>query len=230
MFTTRDFLVMAKPKKSVVSPRKMPAQDRSRAMVELILEAAARVLVKDGYEAFTTNRVAERAGVSVGSLYQYFPNKGALLGELMRRHMAELEHRFEAILADAADRPLAETVRALIEASVRAHLIDPELHRVLSEEVPHLGAVDWRDDFGKRCAERVRAVLEQRRSELAVGNLDLAVYLVTTTTETAVHDAVATRPEDLRSGALADELTRMIVSYLTGKPLAARRPMRAAAE
>jgi len=199
-------------------------------MVELILEAAARVLVKDGYEAFTTNRVAERAGVSVGSLYQYFPNKGALLGELMRRHMAELEHRFEAILADAADRPLAETVRALIEASVRAHLIDPELHRVLSEEVPHLGAVDWRDDFGKRCAERVRAVLEQRRSELAVGNLDLAVYLVTTTTETAVHDAVATRPEDLRSGALADELTRMIVSYLTGKPLAARRPMRAAAE
>jgi len=230
VFTTRDFLVMAKPKKSVVSPRKMPAQDRSRAMVELILEAAARVLVKDGYEAFTTNRVAERAGVSVGSLYQYFPNKGALLGELMRRHMAELEHRFEAILADAADRPLAETVRALIEASVRAHLIDPELHRVLSEEVPHLGAVDWRDDFGKRCAERVRAVLEQRRSELAVGNLDLAVYLVTTTTETAVHDAVATRPEDLRSGALADELTRMIVSYLTGKPLAARRPMRAAAE
>jgi AcrR family transcriptional regulator len=221
---------MGKAKKSLTSPRKTPAQDRSRAMVEVILDAAARILVKDGYEAFTTNRVAERAGVSVGSLYQYFPNKESLLGELMRRHMMELEQGFEAILADASDRPLAETVRALIEASVRAHLVDPELHRVLSEEVPHLGALDWRDDFNTRCAERVRDVLEHRRSELAVGNLDLAVYLVTRTTETAVHDAVASRPADLRSGALADELTRMIVSYLTGKPLAVRRAMRAAAE
>lgn len=199
-------------------------------MVEVILDAAARILVKDGYEAFTTNRVAEKAGVSVGSLYQYFPNKESLLGELMRRHMVELERGFEAVLADATGRPLAEIVRALIEASVSAHLIDPELHRVLSEEVPHLGAMDWRDDFTKRCADRVHAVLEQRRGEIAIGNLDLAVYLVTRTTETAVHDAVASRPNDLRSGALADELTRMIVSYLTGKPLAIRRAIRAAAE
>ena len=199
-------------------------------MVEVILDAAARILVKDGYEGFTTNRVAERAGVSVGSLYQYFPNKESLLVELMRRHMRELESGFEAILADASDRPLAETVRALIEANVRAHLVDPELHRVLSEEVPHLGALDWRNEFGERCTERVHAVLEQRRSELAVTNLDLAVYLVTGITETAIHDAVASRPHDLRSGALADELTRMIVSYLTGKPLALRRAMRAAAE
>src|SRR5262245_5732905 len=121
---------MAKAKKSVVTPRKTPAQDRSRAMVEVILDAAARVLVKDGYGAFTTNRVAEKAGVSVGSLYQYFPNKESMLAELMRRHMRELERGFEAILADAAERPLAETVRALIEATVRAHLLDPELHRV----------------------------------------------------------------------------------------------------
>lgn len=199
-------------------------------MVEVILDAAARVLVKDGYGAFTTNRVAEKAGVSVGSLYQYFPNKESMLAELMRRHMRELERGFEAILADAAERPLAETVRALIEANVRAHLLDPELHRVLSDEVPHLGALDWRNEFGMRCAARVHTVLEQRRSELAISNLDLAVYLVTGLTETAVHEAVATRPADLRSGALAEEVTRMIVSYLTGKPLATRRPVRAAAE
>jgi AcrR family transcriptional regulator len=221
---------MAKAKKSSVIPRKTPAQDRSRAMVEVILDAAARILIGDGYESFTTNRVAEKAGVSVGSLYQYFPNKESLLGELMRRHMQELEHGFEAILMSASDRPLAETVRALVEASVRAHLVDPDLHRVLSEEVPHLGALDWRHEFNARCAERVRSLLEQRRSELAVGDLGLAVYLVTRTTETAVHDAVASRPEDLRSGALADELTRMIVSYLTGKSLPARRAVRAAAE
>jgi AcrR family transcriptional regulator len=221
---------MGKAKKSIVIPRKMPAQDRSRATVDVILDAAARILVKDGYEGFTTNRVAEKAGVSVGSLYQYFPNKESLLGELMRRHVLELERGMEAITAGAAKRPLADTIRALIEDNVRAHLVDPELHRVLSEEVPHLGSLDWRNAYGDRCTRRVRDMLERRRDELAIGDLDLAVYLVTRAVETAVHDAVTHRPADLQSGALAEELTRMIVSYLTGKPLAARKPYRAAAE
>src|SRR5262249_12490072 len=159
-----------------------------------------RILVKDGYEGFTTNRVAEKAGVSVGSLYQYFPNKESLLGELMRRHMVELEHGFEAIVANGAGRPLAETVRALIEHSVKSHLVDPDLHRVLSEGVPHLGAVDWRDGYSERCNNRVRDIFDERRSELAVADLDLAVYLVTRTVETAVHDAIAQRADDLRSG------------------------------
>ncbi|MBI1210969.1 MAG: TetR family transcriptional regulator [Alphaproteobacteria bacterium] len=229
-FTTRNSGRMAKAKKSGVSPRKMPAQDRSRATVELILDAAARILVKGGYNAFTTNRVAERAGVSVGSLYQYFPNKESLLGELMRRHVAELERGLAAITADAAKRPIADTVRALIEESVRAHLIDPELHRVLSEEVPHLGSLDWRHAYEARCTQRVREFLEARRSELSVTDLDLAIYLVTRTVETAVHDAVGHRAEDLRSGALAEELSRMITVYLTGKAPAVRRPLKVAAE
>ncbi len=221
---------MAKLKKTSANPRKAPAQDRSRATVDVILDAAARILVKGGYAAFTTNRVAETAGVSVGSLYQYFPNKESLLGELMRRHVEELERGMVAITADAAKRPLAETIRALIEDNVRAHLVDPALHQVLSEEVPRLGPLDWRIAYGSRAAMRVRAALETRRSELAVGDLDLAVYLVTGAVESAIHDAVADRPDDLRSGALTEELTRMIVGYLTGKPLSARRSLRAAAE
>ncbi len=208
----------------------MPAQDRSRATVEVILDAAARILVKDGYEAFTTNRVAERAGVSVGSLYQYFPNKEALLGELMRRHVRDLELGMEAIAADAEGRPLAEIIRALIEDNVRSHLLDPELHRVLSEEVPHLGSADWRSGHEERCKRMVHNLLEGRRGELAVANLDLAVYLVKQTVHTAVHDAVSQRPDDLRSGALAEELSRMVVTYLTGKAPSARRPLKAAAE
>ena len=229
-FTTRNRSIMAKAKKSYANPRKAPSQDRSRATVDVILDAAARILVKGGYASFTTNRVAEMAGVSVGSLYQYFPNKEALLGELMRRHVEELERGMAAIAEGAEKRPLADTVRALIEDNVRAHLVAPELHRVLSEEVPHLGPLDWRTAFGERCIERVRHTLELRRSELAVTDLDLAIYLVTRMVETAIHDGATSRPDDLRSGALADELTRMIVGYLTGKPLAARRTFRAAAE
>ena len=221
---------MAKAKRTSTNPRKAPSQDRSRATVDVILDAAARILVKGGYEAFTTNRVAEMAGVSVGSLYQYFPNKESLLAELMRRHVNEMEHGFNEITEDAARRPLSETVRALVEHTVRAHLVDPELHRVLSEEVPHLGSLDWRDAYSERCNARVHELLVQRGAEVAVGDLDIAVFLVTRTVETAVHDAASHRAGDLRSGALAEELTRMINGYLTGKMASGRRPYRAAAE
>lgn len=218
---------MAKTKPA--SPRKIPEQDRSRATVDVIVDAAARILVKDGYDAFTTNRVAEKAGVSIGSLYQYFPNKDALLGELMRRHTTDLEKGIEEMASRAANAPLAEVIRAAIEHNVQSHLIDPALHRVLSEEVPRLGKLDWQAAFVERMTSRVRAAFEARRAEIVVPDLDLAVYMVTRTVETVVHNAVTQRPQDLRSGALAEELTRMIVSFLTGKPLVAKRPLRTAA-
>jgi hypothetical protein len=78
--------------------------------------------------------------------------------------------------------------------------------------------------------DRVRATLEARRSEIAVRDIDLAVYVVTRTTEAVIHNAVSDRPADLASGALAEEVTRMLVGFLTGKPVPARRPLRTVAE
>ena len=221
---------MAKAKKKTASPRKTPEQDRSRATVEAIVEAAAHILVKHGYDAFTTNRVAERAGVSIGSLYQYFPHKDALLSELQRRHVAEIERGVDDMVAHAMTAPLAEVIRAGIQQNVQSHLIDPELHRVLSEEVPMLGALDWKKAMNDRMSARVRGMLEARRDEIVVGDIDLAVYILTRTVEAVVHNAVGHQPQALRSGALADELTRMMIGYLTGKMPVARRTMRAAAE
>ena len=143
--------------------------------MDAIVDAAARILVKHGYDAFTTNRVAEKAGVSIGSLYQYFPNKDALLSELMRRHTLAIEDGIEAMAEQAKRAPLAEVVRVAIEHNVRAHLIDPELHRVLSE-VPPLGKLDWEAAFTERMAARVKAAFEARRAEIVVADLDLAVY------------------------------------------------------
>src|SRR5256885_17137254 len=73
-----------------LKPRRRPRQERSRETVEAIVEAAAQVFERHGYAAGTTNRIAERAGVSIGSLYQYFPNKDAIVAELARRHIAEI--------------------------------------------------------------------------------------------------------------------------------------------
>jgi AcrR family transcriptional regulator len=221
---------MAGRKQAHANPRKLPEQDRSRATVDAIVDATARVLVKHGYDAFTTNRVAEKAGVSVGSLYQYFPNKEALLSELMRRHVMEIERGVEEMAEMARSAPLADVVRTGIEQNVRSHQIDPELHRVLSEEVPRLGSLDWKAAFSERMDARVRATLESRRAELAVRDIDLAVYIVTRTAEAVIHNAVTERPGDLASGALAEELTRMLVGFLTGKAVAARKTIRAAAD
>lgn len=221
---------MAGRKKTSADPRKRPEQDRSKATVETIVDAATRVLVKHGYDAFTTNRVAETAGVSIGSLYQYFPNKEALLSELMRRHVAEIERGVEEMAELARTAPLADVIRVGVQQNVQSHLIDPALHRVLSEEIPRLGQLDWKVAFTERMEERVRAMLEARRSEIVVPDIDLAVYIITRTVEAVVHNGVCEQPKALASGALAEELTRMLIGFLTGKAAVAKRPLRAAAE
>ena len=220
---------MAKRRKILLNPRKRPEQDRSRATVDAILEGAARVLVTSGYEAFTTNRVAEKAGISIGSLYQYFPNKDALLSELMRRHLDEIERGIEEMALLARSMPLEELIRISIDQNIRSHLIEPELHRVLSEEVPALGSRNWKAEYTKRMQQRVRAAFELRREEIFVPDLDLAAYVVTRTVEAVVHNAVVHRSVDLQSGALAAELARMLTGYLTGKATLRQKAAKTAA-
>jgi AcrR family transcriptional regulator len=221
---------MAQRRKKAANPRKSPEQDRSKATVEAIVEAAAHILIKHGYDAFTTNRVAEKAGVSIGSLYQYFPNKDALLSELMRRHVAEIERGIEEMAELARTAPLAEVIRVGILQNVRSHQIDPALHRVLSEEVPRLGALDWKVAFAERMEARVRGMLEARKSEISVADIDVAVYIMTRTVEAVVHSAVCDQTKAMASGLLAEELTRMLVGFLTGKMPAQQKGLRAAAE
>src|SRR6185369_17163863 len=97
------------------TPRKRPRQDRSRATVDSILEATARVLVKRGFDGLTTNLVAETAGVSVGSLYQYFPNKEALVSALIEKHVEDLTALCLAELTRVAHLPVGEAIRSVVE-------------------------------------------------------------------------------------------------------------------
>src|SRR3954447_10769421 len=101
-------------------PRKSPRQDRSRATVDAILEAAARVLVKQGFERTTTNRVAEAAGVSVGSLYQYFPSQEALVAALVAGHVLERSAAVRGGLERVRSLPLEAAARAMIELCIDA--------------------------------------------------------------------------------------------------------------
>jgi len=196
------------------TPRKRPRQDRAKATVETILAASARILVKRGFDGFTTNEVATAAGVSIGSLYQYYPNKEALVAALIEQHVEEMSAMLIGQLARVAGLPMAQGVRIVIELTIQAHAVDPELHRVLTEQVPRvgrMGRVRELDVLGHRA---VTELLKARQGELAIRDPELASFLLCSAIEAIVHRAVLHAPEWLRDPRLVDEACALVTRYL----------------
>src|SRR5262245_22460614 len=129
-------------RKPLTKPRKHASQDRSRATVDARIEATARILAGEGFDKPSTRRIAEIAGVSVGSLYQYFPGKEALVAAVMERHHRELMQVVRGALAEVAALPMERAVPKLVAAAIKAHRIDPKLHRVLAEQTPRMGRLE----------------------------------------------------------------------------------------
>jgi AcrR family transcriptional regulator len=207
-------LMPVRSRKVRTLPRKSPRQARSRATVETILEAAARVLVKDGLEHTTTNRVAEAAGVSVGSLYQYFPSKDALVAALLTRHVDSMRGMLLSELERVRGLPLRPAARAILELLIAAHAVDPALHRVLMEQVPRTGKLDQLGDFEQELHMLIVAWLSAHRDELRVTDLGLAAFMAAATVEAITHFAVLYQPHRLRDPAFLDEATDLVVRYL----------------
>src|SRR5580692_11103859 len=105
--------------------RRRPRQQRARQTVDAILAAVERVLKRSGIGGVTTNRIAEVAGVSIGSVYQYFPDKRAIFTALHDRHVEQIARLIESTLVQHAAAPLDDLVRALVGALVEAHGVDP---------------------------------------------------------------------------------------------------------
>jgi AcrR family transcriptional regulator len=198
----------------VTTPRKEPKQARARATIEAILAAAAQILVQDGFEAATTNSIAQRAGVSVGSLYQYFPSKEAVIFALVERHVGKMQRQLEEVIAEYGEAPLEEIVPTYVKAMLAAHRVEPRLHRVFSEQLPKLAGRDalmrWSED-----AERVvRGVLYQHRDRLRPRDLEMAAFLLLHAVDAITHALVIFRPRYLEREALADEISELIMRYL----------------
>ena len=206
------------PAKLLTNPRKHASQERSRATVDALIEATARILVKEGFDRASTNRVAEQAGVSVGSLYQYFPGKDALVAAVIDRHREELSEVARGALAKAATQPIKPAVRTLVAAAIDAHRIDPRLHRVLAEQIPRTGRLEKVETFSRENYALFIAYLERHSDELRPIDLDLASFVCVTSIEALTHSAVLHNPAMLSDGAavtaLIDEITRLIVGYL----------------
>jgi AcrR family transcriptional regulator len=196
-------------------PRKRPLQARSRATVDALLEAATQVLIRHGYEAATTARIAERAGVSIGSLYQYFPNKEALVAALIERHAAELLAVTEAAVERARGASFEEALRATIRAGLDAHRIDPKLHKILVEQVPRVGRMAKAMDTSRRVTALIEALLRAHARRLRPG-LDpaLAAYVVETALEALTHKTIIERPEVIAGEPIEQEMYRLVEGYV----------------
>lgn len=123
--------------KLVRKPARQARQARSKETVEVIVEAAARILAEKGSRGLTTNAVAHTAGVSIGSVYEYFANKQAIIDVILDRHLAQGE-TYIAGLADlpAGSLSAADIVKATVRGFILIHQDNPKLHRVISNEVP----------------------------------------------------------------------------------------------
>ena len=192
-------------------PRKLPSQERSRFTVDAILEAAADILVREGYARLTTNRIADRAGVNVASLYQYFPGKHAIVAELQRRHGAAERAAVREILVRRRQHGLESTLRALVSRGVAAHAVSPALHRVFAEQLPALRYGEIQEADGPVFSD-VRRFLE--RSTVGVTGLEFAMWMVATVAHAAIHNGIVERPEEVANGRLVDELVFMLRRYL----------------
>jgi AcrR family transcriptional regulator len=206
-------------RKPHTKPRKTASQRRSRATVDALLDATARILVREGFDKASTNRIAEVAGVSVGSLYQYFPSKEALVAAVIERHQQEILRTVRGELAGILDEPLERAIRGLVTVAIKAHRVDPRLHRVLAEQIPRVGQLENVEGFSRENFVLFRKYLERHQDELRVTDLDLASFVCVTTIEALTHNAVLHRSRELtedRMTALIDEAARLVTRYLQG--------------
>jgi AcrR family transcriptional regulator len=202
------------PPRTRTVPRKMPKQQRSKDTVDVILAATARVLVKEGFDRASTNRIADTAGVSIGSLYQYFPSKEALVAALVERHIESMSEALEAEMAAVADAPLEVALRRMVTLMMQAHAIEPELHRVLNEQVPRVGRLHRVHEVEDRMQKLGRAYFERHRGELGPTDLDTAAFIVVQTIEALTHAATTHQETAPPHAALVDEMTALLVRYL----------------
>jgi AcrR family transcriptional regulator len=203
---------MATTKRTRTTPRKRPRQARSIETVDALLEATARVLVKHGYDGLSTNRVAEQAGVSIGSLYQYFPSKEALVAELLEKYSVHFQALVLGMLTSAQDHSPRAVAKAIVRAMVELKRTNPKLARVLREQIPRVGRMNRYEENLARIVEATTAFLTTHADALRVRDIRSAAFVVVHAVESATHQGVI--EEDYDPETLIEDVTDMVTRYL----------------
>lgn len=197
-----------------LSLRKQPQQARSTELVAAILDAAVQVLAQEGMQRFTTKRVADRAGVSVGSLYQYFPNKAALLFRLQSDEWRQTAELMCAILQDAP-RPPLERLRRLVHAFIRSECEEAEMRMGLNDAAPLYRNAPEAQEAKSKAAPVVEAFMREALPSAPAATRALVADLVLTTLGAVGKQFSETPRTATEIEAYADAMADMFGAYLS---------------
>ena len=219
---------MTDRKQAQISSRKRPKQARSTELVAAILEAAAQVLAKEGAPRFTTARVAEKAGVSIGSLYQYFPNKAAILFRLQSDEWRRTSDLLGVILEDAQRPPLAR-LRALVHAFIRSECDEAAMRVALDDAAPLYRDAPEAREARASGDSAMRAFMQEALPEASELTRALAANLITATlSKVGKRFSESPRsPEEIETyaGAMADMFCAYLESFAGASGASPRRPV-----
>ena len=186
--------------------KRQPQQRRARDTAEVLVQATAQILSRDGGRHITTNHVADAAGVSIGSLYQYFDNKEQLVEEVRRRYGESFRERLLAQLATAGTLPIGQAIARCVRLLIDLHAENPGLHNAVS---------DGPDAAERRLLIQIAVSwLDAHPDEVRRPNHALAAVVTLETAEALIHGAALRTPERLRDPAFEAEVTDLLVRYL----------------
>jgi AcrR family transcriptional regulator len=189
--------------------RREPQQRRSRQTVEAVLEAVQRVLKRHGAEAVTTNRIAEAAGVSIGSLYQYFPDKQAIFTALHDRHVEQVRHVIERTMADCTAASFKDFTRELVERLAKVHVEDAELHEIVSAAVP-----DGAHGFKTALQATFEQVMSPEQARYTPDQTKRMLFVLPHMVEALVHGVAHQKQAVISRDGAKDEAIRTVLVYL----------------
>lgn len=196
------------------TPRRRPRQARAQATVDAIVTATAKILVEEGYDRASTNRIAVAAGVSIGSLYQYFPSKEALVSALVDQHLAQMDACLTELIATSAASTLQENTRMVVGALIAAYRVNPRLHEVLCQEVPKVGELKRVYELEEKLSDAGRRYLLGHKINIRPENLERAMFLLGHAVPPVIRAAVKADPLASEDHELAAELTELVLRYL----------------
>jgi AcrR family transcriptional regulator len=200
---------------SVKSPRNQPRQPRSRTTVALILDAAIRVLDREGLDALTTSRVAEVAGFSVGTLYQYFAHRDAIIAALQDRELERASAMLDRVLSAAPPLRDHELARSIVDELLSLYRAAPALHRVLAASGLSFTPPERVVAFDARSVAVLKAFLDLAGPRIRAANLQTAAFVVYQSVRATMLAYLLESPAGVDDAALVEELTQLIVRYLS---------------
>ncbi len=202
------------PKAKTNQARKKPKQLRSQQTVTDILDACEKVLAQEGYEKTSTNKVAQKAGVSIGSLYQYYPNKEALIAALIDRELQLDRELIQKVLVETEEQGIEDFLKVLIQSFITSFLKKAKLRKEMIQEVPRVGKMGRLNEIKKDLSKVLLKRLHKHEDEMRKKDFPLAVFILVNSVEAAIYAAIFQYGKKLDQEMLTAEITEVVLRYL----------------